>query len=1625
MATTANYPSGAMPVHEMRDGEPDPFVSTPNDAQRQRLSAAPNGDASFLSSGSTIQARKHLEAHLAETDRRLKEASKLGTVLVEQRKELAEKLKELQTAQDDGDISPELRQRLSEVERDFHEVGRETARVFVAKNRVPSNEHADSPGQAVFSSDASHSPSKLHAPSSRKQRLQPSVRGNDLKLATDIGASLLVQVKDLQAAYAENQEAHKLATSHKAQLEVEVEGLHLRLKAMDDSEQRYKDENWSLETQVRDLQALAKESARREQKLSQSLKVEKTQKADLERDFEELKLNHGKLSEDHTTAKKYHESELLNLRRDVTSVESERSSMQRKIDELTSQNQDLAKAMTYRLNRVDDNEDRDVPLDMEDTREGATTPEHSPPPSPIKGTPRHGHLESETLKSSLQHAHRMIQNLRNNIHREKTEKLELRRMLQDAREELESKKRDGSNAANSAKKRKSQPELFKKPMKPDRLGASRNSNAEIIMDDEGWEDHDGRGTPSRQRAAKATIEQPAEIPGAYIDTTENESGFETARERATATESEAFQTGVESIGPDSSDEVTETEGNTGTAKRSKVSPLLVSKNRISYQSTASTSGDDDFDEDVTRTPIQAQQPKYKLKMSRSGYRRSTQSSFGTFESNPDSFRDSPASVGSNASPPAPPGQSLFSELGNLSDDSDGDSYADGTPSKSVIASREGSPVATRQSSVLRSPQPLRAIPLKPVMVDSGMMTEPWEPESKGILSTASDAVGAALAGGIGFGLGRGSKDDQLEATEAEAGAESNKTADALEMSTVPSVSVNSGLPQISEAVAATEEQHPEPPVAEPVVLSMSSITMQETEPIELPEAIVPTPTLQPSLIMSQNVEPVEPVKQILPPPATVPWSFASVMAQYTEPKAAVSTTDVSEPFVPVAESVPSPPLAMSSISSQSVEPMRDEPERPRTAIMVDQANSPIVTRTNEVQPPLPTAAVSKSGAGLFGNAFGRKSGATAQPFIAEDETSQPLSKSRDLDVNDVENMERPKSTKSEASGRAPFSPIIANGTARSSSPKKDSNVLTSVQRANITADEGTQTLVSADEFDAFLEAKKGGKIQTSPPKAAAVPVAAAVAAAVVSPKKRDTVETGSLKGGRRPGSAGSVRSRAASPPPLPADHKQAIAAASQGRPPAVSVTPSGAPSPGSFPTQQGPPPQIALPNLPTTPGSMGPPMMPASAYRQPSRPRTPLGNPQQTQGNRGGLLARAPSSIRAAAPRSEVSSPITRRSSVSSFASELDQRFNIARSAYDNAFDPNTTDPRMIQAITQTMIGEFLWKYTRKAGRGGMSENRHRRFFWVHPYTRTLYWSDHDPSSAGSSQLKAKSVAIEAVRVVTDDNVSPPGLHRKSLVVITPGRTIKFTAPTSQRHETWFNALSYLLLRTSAEKDEENSLTAEDVDEFNPSNYNGGRTTRMSQRSKISLSTYNSRHTNRTLSPSRHDPHNVPTLGRKTSLATSAAASVRSTATSHNTPSQKHGSISGRFSSLSGVFKSGGTIRESFSSRQSFRNADPSGAASTYSESAAAGIPVGQEHDSAEDLRAVIERQEREADRLENVRACCDGKHDVGSLTRKGGPGHTHGNRYSLNAHSHSHRHAEPSGSHLRSQSVGNTHREP
>lgn len=205
---------------------------------------------------------------------------------------------------------------------------------------------------------------------------------------------------------------------------------------------------------------------------------------------------------------------------------------------------------------------------------------------------------------------------------------------------------------------------------------------------------------------------------------------------------------------------------------------------------------------------------------------------------------------------------------------------------------------------------------------------------------------------------------------------------------------------------------------------------------------------------------------------------------------------------------------------------------------------------------------------------------------------------------------------------------------------------------------------------------------------------------------------------------------------------------------------------------------------------------------------------------------------------------------------------------------------------------------------------------------------------------------------------------------MTPGRSLKFTAQTSQRHETWFNALSYLLLKSTKDKEDDGEITAEEVDEFNPGFF---RSSSRTGRSRMSVSSRVSKTTVRTISPQRQHP---------TLRAPSAASRSHSV--------QPSDSLSGRLSSLSGIFKSSSSIRGSITSRYSRQSMVPEG--NVYDD-------PSECHDSAEDLRARYEAEDANSDRLENVRACCDGKHDVGSIPRE-----SKGGKAGSRPHSHSHK---------------------
>ncbi|KAJ4417204.1 hypothetical protein N0V82_006326 [Gnomoniopsis sp. IMI 355080] len=1764
-----------------QENEPDPFVTS--DSQAHRFAAFDSDTFALGPGASPTSAKRALEAHLADTERRMAEAGKLGTALVQQRQELADRLKEVEQLEAEDELSPDLKQKLTVIEKDFNEVARESARAFLPKSRVPSSEantvlpftpskdavrRSMSPSKfEKFESMATGSPSKFSVPN-RKSRNQPANRIHDIEFAAEISTSLITQVRNLQGLLQEREIELKDVKSEKSGLEQEVQGFQQRMRNLDESESRYKDENWNLETQIQELIAGQKEAADREKKLSHSLNALQADKNATQRELDEIKTAHTRLAEEHAAAIKHHDIELGTAKRNAVMAEGERVAMQRKIDELTSQNQELAKAISVERGRTSQ---RNTPSgSSEDDLENAggnATPEHSPPPSPIKPTPRHSMLETETIKTSLQHAQRTIQSLRTNVHREKTEKLELKRMLQDARDEIEKLRSDPVERPHQKRAREAKSREFKKPANRDKLGTARAVKAEILEDPEWEELTTVRGSPLMLARMAADIPIPSteadDFDAEALDSTD---AYATARERGTETED--FQTGLEDF--DSEDTETESPAKRAGANRAHAqqrrAPIFASSSQTySYESTASTSGSEDedyMDATITRTPT-SQHQKVRNRISGSLSRRSRQFS------EEGGYQRSPASQlsGSFSSAHNLPQQSLFAELGDL-EGSDEDSTIQ-TPG--VRSLRSMTPASTARGSIISPRGLLPAMPTMPkvVMMDSGTMTEPIDEQQLSVSNVYSQEVEPVaepdpepvlpprldLSNIFSEHIEPVAEPEELPPTlsmsrmvaeivepvaepvvlppalsvssilaeHVEPLAEPEKPLPALAISSMVSVdsepistpepepkivrvveyveAPKPAPPELSQsAILASEIEPlavpepepriervveyvdaPKPPPAQlalsevfsaevvpereperepriervvervveyveapkpaPPVLAFSSISSADVEPVAQPEpepkierivervveyveAPRPAPpVLALSLVSSAEVEPVaqpepepkivrvveyveapgppvpelsfsglssediEPVAEPMPLPQTLKMSSIAVedLAPVPEPEVPLPTLAVSsiisehiepktepvvlpptlsisailsehvKPVAPVIKKVISQKLAPASLRFSTIESLETHPVEPESPIFGRHSSLPplgfssiesldtepisprspkrnafIIPREEEDRPATPVTR------GIFGSTSPRKKKESETIEIAEDETRQSL--------NASPSTETPESQR-------PFKEISNN-----------SEVKPARKAPTQMSDSGAQTALTADAIDQMFHAKDRHLLSVGHHRSDSIVSASDMGTpGTVRVRRSDeslkspirskgkmvdaAVENAADSALRRPGSATSTRASLKNAPPLPPNHKEVIEAART----------------GTANSGQG------------TIGSMPPPLFPASAFKNPmNRPRTPMSSASAK-----GDLALRPDTLGTA----DVQSPTrygarSRKSSVSSFASEVDQRFNIQNGmgmGMEAGFGPNT-DPRMIQAITQTMIGEYLWKYTRKTGRGEMSEKRHRRYFWVHPYTRTLYWSDRDPTNAGRSELRAKSVPIEAVRVVTDDNPMPPGLHRKSLIIIAPGRSVKFTCTTGQRHETWFNALSYLLLRTNDEGHQDteemvNGITRDDVDEFNPS---FGRQTTSgtgARGSAPSISSFNSRATRVEASSINLD---VPTLTPSHKKAVSTGSAQRP-------------SLAGR---LSGYWKS---THDTLSLRSR------SGLKDQYSM-----YSNNDVHDSAEELRIMYERQDREADRLDNVRACCDGKHDVGTLTAKKRPHGPH-------SHSHTTIHGHPS----------------
>lgn len=1234
-----------------------------------------------------------------------------------------------------SDVSGDLRQKARNPEREYREVERDDGRASTtSKPSYATNGSGTSAATANLAS-----PAKPAAPSSRRSRNQPSGRVHDIEFATEISTSLLGQVRNLQNILAERDEALKTAMRENAKLQADNENFTHKMRGVDEHQNRFKEANWNLETRIQNLQAQMEEASARELRLTQNLNSTKSERSALEREHDEVRRAHGKLADDHASLQRQYDLDLLGMRRNLSSLEDEREDLQQKLEELINHNQELQRAVAYRSEAHQDGDGGQDALTRDATMLDFSTPKNSPPASPVKATPRHAALETETVKSSLNHAHRMIQTLKANVNREKSEKSELKRMLQDARDELESRRADGGLVANAGKKRR--PNVVqdvKRPGQSGKLGALGRTQEEIT-NDPNWEDEDSQFARSR--------------------------GAKTDERGMSADDTDAFYTGVESM-HDEEDDLTETEDN-----HPRRLPLGSRPPLVTQQSTAS---DDEYD---LTTPHRGDLPRFKLKLNRGGVNRSFESS---------DMRDSPASVASGGSRQGG-GLNLAAELEDF--DPDESSFADSTTSRATAshftrvngaATRETtplSPVSSHAKSPVSAPR---------IMVDSGMLTEPWTPAaSKTTQHIGSPMSPTPAVHSDSFPL-------QTPASSSRSVHNTNFSPSPIGSGTMYSPAyaqtpmslpaVSRETSQVSDSIRGPVYELPAPTTTVPrtATLQMSSISSLQT----VPTPAVTTPPVAPTSFQTITELP----STILPAPVKMD-------AMQTPAGTFFRDDDKTNGLRKQASLQQLPPVDLGmSLPSMMSTPGKVSPQPTSSMAFVDEILHRGTQHDNQQQVALSTPVKSISeveASPVSTDAQRRRRGVIASTDLLPGEFPKPP-RSSPLPPLD-ESLDQEKTSPSEAraliepdlridnrittskfseptlqfnaapyddDSRIPLKPISGN-----TDPRRDLHIEKTVRAlTGATTDEGTQTVVSADLIDQIMRERKGkATLASLSPYSTGSPKAR-----TSSTSSRTDIGT-ELRQMRRSPNASSFRKGAISPPPpelppLPSDHKEVIAAATS--------------------------------RNSNVPGAMGPPAVPAQV-----RPRTPTGGTAS-------VVSSSRYRSRSAAGRSDVTSPTPRRSSVSSFASELDERFNMVDPrpmhvrASGNFRLEEDVDPRMIQAITQTMIGEFLWKYTRRAGRSGHSNNRHKRFFWIHPYTRTLYWSVQDPAGGNGTtrtESQAKSVGIEAIKVVSDDNQIPPGLHPKSIVVVTSGRSIKFTAPTAQRHETWFNALSYLLLRNTAD----------------------------------------------------------------------------------------------------------------------------------------------------------------------------------------------------------------------------------
>ncbi|OBZ83193.1 Anucleate primary sterigmata protein A, partial [Choanephora cucurbitarum] len=425
------------------------------------------------------QQRQELEQQLAEKQKQLQESSSgIGkNVLARQVSQLEEKLREMDSQSPDGfPQSPPLAgsavDRLKSLERDLSSyrshplspgISSIRGKDKLLNQRSPTPTGLDplpSPTTSTLLPPAhGHDSTSLlplpppptgSTPTKRRSKVPNTDRRNtDIEFATEIGQGLLLEVRKMQALLQEKEEKLRTLENQKADLERAAEAMAKQMRQREENEEKLKEETWNLELakqelviSVTDLQTNLTKANAEQNKLAKQVN-------ELRSEIEQLRDREEKLNKSIEAMKQRHEQDMSSIRRHAAAIQREKADQTKQIEALTSELA-IAKAQS-RIGKHTSSEGE--PSHRRSTTAGDsalsdqghsatavksdTSPSSSPPSSPKQSPARNQAMEVETLKSSLAHAHRMVNNLRTGLHKEKNEKFELKKLLAESQETIE------------------------------------------------------------------------------------------------------------------------------------------------------------------------------------------------------------------------------------------------------------------------------------------------------------------------------------------------------------------------------------------------------------------------------------------------------------------------------------------------------------------------------------------------------------------------------------------------------------------------------------------------------------------------------------------------------------------------------------------------------------------------------------------------------------------------------------------------------------------------------------------------------------------------------------------------------------------------------------------------------------------------------------------------------------------------------------------------------------------------------------------------------------------------------------------------------------------------------------